>query len=84
LLISCFVFSLSSEIAFYRGEAVEQHVLQQCYNDLIKHVNYILRKKIWYTMLEQFLMRYVWGACGMTMIALRQLDIPQKACCHCR
>lgn len=66
------VITHAEEIAFYRGEEVEQHVLQQCYNDLIRHVNYILRKKIWYTMLEQFLMRYVWGACGMTMIALRQ------------
>jgi hypothetical protein len=27
--------------------------LQQAYDDLVKHINYIYRKKIWYTMLEQ-------------------------------
>ena len=38
----------SKEIAFYGGEKIEQGVLQQAYDDLIKHVNYIYRQKIWY------------------------------------
>jgi ATP-binding cassette subfamily D (ALD) protein 1 len=64
------VITHAEEIAFYGGEKIEEGILQQSYQDLIKHINYIYRQKIWYTMLEQFLMRYVWGACGMTMIAI--------------
>ena len=36
----------------------------------MKHINYIYRQRIWFTMIEQLLMRYVWGACGMVMIAI--------------
>lgn len=53
------VITHAEEIGFYSGEVIERGVLQQSYDDLIKHINYIYRKKIWYTMLEQFLMRYV-------------------------
>ena len=42
-----------SSIAFYGGHSLERGVLQQAYDDLVKHINYIYRKKIWYTMLEQ-------------------------------
>jgi len=66
------VITHAEEIAFYRGEKIEKGVLQQTYDDLVRHVNYIYRQRIWYTMLEQFLMRYVWGACGMVMIAIPQ------------
>ena len=68
------VITHAEEIAFYGGHIVERNILQQCYDDLIKHINYIYRKKIWFTMLEQFLMRYVWGACGMVMIAIPSVE----------
>jgi ATP-binding cassette subfamily D (ALD) protein 2 len=55
------VITHSEEIAFYSGEKLEEKVLKNTYSDLIKHTNYIYRKRIFFTMLEQFLMRYVWG-----------------------
>lgn len=51
------VIAHSEEIAFYGGHVIERTVLQQTYDDLIRHINFIYRKKIWFTMLEQFLMR---------------------------
>lgn len=60
----------AEEIAFYGGQEVESSVLRQCYNKLVKHMNLIYKTRVPYTMLEQFLMKYVWGALGLFMIAI--------------
>ncbi|KAI3644475.1 hypothetical protein MP228_010639 [Amoeboaphelidium protococcarum] len=49
---------------------VEKDILNNAYTALIKHVNSIYKVRIGYGMLEDFVVKYFWGACGLILCAV--------------
>lgn len=49
---------------------VELSHLQNAYKSLVRQKNRIFFQKLWYVVLEQFLMKYVWSGTGMVIVSL--------------
>lgn len=60
----------SEEIAFYGGQQVELNHLRSAYRVLVQHMEHMFGVKLWFVMLEQFLMKYVWSGTGMIVVSL--------------
>ncbi|XP_034952061.1 ATP-binding cassette sub-family D member [Chelonus insularis] len=69
----------AEEIAFYGGHNTEHRYLNTAYRSLVVHLRKVLALKLWYIMLEQFLMKYVWSGTGLLMIAMPLLYSNSKA-----
>lgn len=59
------IVSNAEEIAFYGGHRVEKSHLRQAYRILVEHMEHMFAVKLWFVMLEQFLMKYVWSGTGI-------------------
>jgi ATP-binding cassette subfamily D (ALD) long-chain fatty acid import protein len=61
------VIENAEEIALYSGHDREKTTLDKGYFTLIKHVNYILRRRLYHGMMEDFVIKYFWGALGLVL-----------------
>ncbi|RYP21533.1 hypothetical protein DL765_002169 [Monosporascus sp. GIB2] len=60
----------SEEVALYHGHEAEKNSLDKGYFTLIKHVNYILRRRFYHGVMEDFVIKYFWGALGLMLCAV--------------
>lgn len=60
----------SEEIALYYGHEAEKDTLDKGYFTLIKHVNRILRRRFYHAMMEDFVIKYFWGALGLMLCSV--------------
>ncbi|PVU95835.1 hypothetical protein BB559_002599 [Furculomyces boomerangus] len=59
----------AEEIALWNGHKFELKVVQKKYKNLIKHVNRVFRLHVFYGMVEDFIIKYFWGAAGLIACA---------------
>jgi ABC-type uncharacterized transport system fused permease/ATPase subunit len=60
----------SEEIALYFGHETEKGNLDRSYFTLIKHVNFILRQRFYHGVMEDFVIKYFWGALGLILCSV--------------
>ncbi|EMR72830.1 hypothetical protein MGN70_000516 [Eutypa lata] len=60
----------SEEVALYHGHEAEKDALDKGYFTLIKHVNHILRRRFYHGVMEDFVIKYFWGALGLMLCAV--------------
>ena len=60
----------SEEIALYGGHEAEKDTLDKGYFTLIKHVNRILRRRFYHGFMEDFVIKYFWGALGLILCSI--------------
>ncbi|KAI1866255.1 uncharacterized protein JN550_007643 [Neoarthrinium moseri] len=58
------------EVALYSGHEAEKDTLDKGYFTLIKHVNYILRRRFYHGVMEDFVIKYFWGALGLLLCSV--------------
>eukprot|EP00039_Didymoeca_costata_P006341 m.89415 g.89415 ORF g.89415 m.89415 type:complete len:639 (-) comp13219_c0_seq1:299-2215(-) len=73
------VITNAEEIAFLRGERVEENVLFAAFCSLKEQSQKIYKKRLSFVVLEQFMMKYMWTAVGNIMIAIAALGSSSKA-----
>lgn len=60
----------SEEVALYHGHEAEKDTLDKGYFTLIKHINRILRRRFYHGFLEDFVIKYFWGALGLVLCSI--------------
>jgi ATP-binding cassette subfamily D (ALD) protein 2 len=72
----------AEQVGFYRGHKVESRQLMSAYDELRDHQERTEWLRVPYGTLESFLMKYVWSAAGLTMLAVRR-PLIESGCQRC-
>ncbi|KAJ2084299.1 ATP-binding cassette long-chain fatty acid transporter pxa2 [Coemansia sp. RSA 988] len=59
----------AEEVALFRGHDAEKGTLMRKYLRLVRHVSRAGRLNVFYSMLEDFVVKYFWGAAGLVACA---------------
>ena len=57
----------AEEVAFYRGQSLEKRHIDRSYFSLLKHINRVLHIRIGHGMMEEGVIKWLWGAIGLVI-----------------
>ncbi|GJJ09555.1 hypothetical protein Clacol_003778 [Clathrus columnatus] len=60
----------ADEVAFFSGEKTERMLIERDYIGLVKHVNYVLKMRLWHGTVEEGIIKWLWGSFGLGLCAI--------------
>ncbi|GAA6006497.1 uncharacterized protein JCM10292_003794 [Rhodotorula paludigena] len=60
----------AEEVALLRGSQTEKNLIERGYFALIKHVNRVFRMRMVYSLVEEGIVKWVWGSLGLCVCAV--------------
>ncbi|GAA5885780.1 hypothetical protein JCM5296_000142 [Sporobolomyces johnsonii] len=60
----------AEEIALLRGAETEKNLIERTYFALVKHVNRTFRMRMWYGVVEEGIVKWLWGSLGLCVCAV--------------
>ncbi|CEQ42005.1 SPOSA6832_03783 [Sporobolomyces salmonicolor] len=60
----------AEEIALLRGSETEKNLIERTYFSLVKHVNRTFRMRMWYGVVEEGIVKWLWGSLGLCVCAV--------------
>lgn len=69
----------AEEIAFYNGASTEEGILRRSYRELVRHIKSILRARVGYNSMEDFVLKYSWSAFGYVIMAVPAFSAHDKS-----
>jgi len=63
----------SEEVSFYsshRSYEIEKNIIERSYFSLIKHINWVYKVRLWHGMVEDGIIKWVWGSLGLMICSI--------------
>ncbi|WAR64100.1 hypothetical protein PtB15_16B260 [Puccinia triticina] len=63
----------SEEVSFYsshRAYEIEKNIIERAYFSLIKHINWVYKVRLWHGMVEDGIIKWVWGSLGLMICSI--------------
>lgn len=60
----------NEEVALYRGQQTEKNSIERAYFSLIKHINRISKVRIGHGMIEEGIIKWLWGSLGLVICSI--------------
>ncbi|CAO1614097.1 unnamed protein product [Sympodiomycopsis kandeliae] len=60
----------NEEVALYRGQKSEKNYIERAYFSLIKHINRISKIRIGHGMIEEGIIKWLWGSLGLVICSI--------------
>ncbi|PWN28645.1 hypothetical protein BDZ90DRAFT_218621 [Jaminaea rosea] len=60
----------NEEVALYRGQQSEKNAIERSYFSLIKHINRISKIRIGHGMVEEGIIKWLWGSLGLVICSI--------------
>lgn len=71
------IAEFAEEIALLGGEEAEKMLLEREYANVVQHENHVLRRRWWFSCVEEGVIKWLWGSFGVSVVLFRSVVFTQ-------